>query len=104
MKKFLIIISAVILLGTIGHVLQTQVFTAKAAVVCFPSQGCTGTSTAPTAGKVLIGNSSGTYNPAYLTAGSNVSISTSSGAITISATGGGGAGTTTTINVSGGTV
>jgi hypothetical protein len=94
MKKILGVILGVIVLGTIAHVFQT-----KAATVCFPFQGCTGTGTAPTAGKVLIGNSSGTYTPAYLTAGSNVSIATSSGGITISATGGGsGGGTTTTIN------
>ncbi|MGA9769047.1 MAG: hypothetical protein WBV94_08405 [Blastocatellia bacterium] len=90
MKKYLLIIGAIIFLGTAAH----------AATVCFPFQGCTGTSTAPTAGQVLIGNSSSTYSPAYLTAGSNVTISTSSGAITISASGSGGGGSsaTTTIN------
>ncbi|MFP5263751.1 MAG: hypothetical protein ACLGJB_17865 [Blastocatellia bacterium] len=65
----------------------------------YPNRGGTGTFTVPTAGKILIGNSSGTYTVANLTAGSNVTITTSSGAITIAASGGGsGTFTTTTIN------
>lgn len=56
------------------------------ASVFFPYQGGTGTSTVPSSGKILIGNASGTYSPNYLTAGSNVTISTSSGAITINST------------------
>lgn len=34
---------------------------AKAATVCFPQQGCTGTSTIPSAGQILVGNTNGTY-------------------------------------------
>lgn len=58
--------------------------------VSYPLDGGTGTSTAPQAGQVLIGNSTNTYSPAYLTAGTNVTIATSSGGITISSTGGAG--------------
>ncbi|KKN05251.1 hypothetical protein LCGC14_1089220 [marine sediment metagenome] len=57
----------------------------RATTVCYPQDGCTGTSTAPSSGQILIGAGS-VYAPAYLTAGSNITISTSSGAITINAT------------------
>ena len=41
-------------------------------------------------GQIPIGNSSGGYSPATLTAGSNITITNSSGAVTIAASGGGG--------------
>ena len=89
MKKFLLFIAGVIIVGTAAH----------AATVCFPFQGCTGTSTTPILGNVLIGNSSGTYTVGRIVAGSNVTVSTSTpGQISISSTGGGGGGSTTTIN------
>lgn len=69
------------------------------AAALFPSQGGTGTGQRPLSGQLLIGNVSGTYLPVYLTAGSNVTISTSSAStsttnITISATGGAGGSST----------
>lgn len=60
---------------------------AKGSSVLFPSSGGTGTSTVPISGQVLIGNASGTYSPKYLTAGSGISIATSSGGITITGSG-----------------
>lgn len=54
--------------------------------------GGTGTSTPPTAGQVLIGKSDGTYTPADLTAGSNVTITKGNGSVTIASSGGGGGG------------
>ena len=57
--------------------------------VFFPQQGGTGTSTVPVSGQVPVGFAGGVYGPAYLTAGTNITISTSSGAITINSTGGG---------------
>ena len=41
------------------------------ATICYPYQGCTGTSTAPTYGKMLVGNAGGTYT---LTATSSLGI------------------------------
>lgn len=64
------------------------------ATICYPLDGCTGTSTAPTTNQILIGNSGGTYDVKTLTAGSNVTISNSGSAVTISSTGGGGGGGT----------
>ncbi len=64
---------------------------ASSASVFFPYQGGTGTGSAPSAGQVLIGTSGGVYSPANLTAGTNITISTSSGAITINSTASGGA-------------
>ena len=54
--------------------------------------GGTGTSSYPSNGQVLIGNSGGGYSVANLTAGSGVTITNGSGTITIAATGGGGGG------------
>lgn len=51
------------------------------ATVLFPSGGGTGTSTAPTYGKVLVGNAGGTYT---LTATSSLGITSSGGATLIS--------------------
>lgn len=53
------------------------------------ADGGTGTSTAPSDGKLLIGKTDGTYAVANLTAGSNVTITNGDGTITIGATGGG---------------
>lgn len=89
-KKYIIFGVALALLCSI-HVATTN------ATTLFPSGGGTGTSTAPTSGQIPIGNSGNTYSPAYLTPGTNITISTSSGGITINSSGGGG-GSTTTIN------
>lgn len=53
--------------------------------------GGTGNTATPTNGQLLIGNGSG-FSLATLTAGSNITITNSSGGITIAATGGGGTG------------
>lgn len=66
-----------------GITIGITVGLASAASVLFPYQGGTGSGVAPTAGKILIGNSSSTYTPAYITAGTGISIATSSGGITI---------------------
>lgn len=68
------------------------------------NRGGTGLTATPTNGQVPIGNGSG-FSLATLTAGTNVTITNSAGAITIAATpgGGGGAGTVTSVDVSGGT-
>lgn len=68
----------------------------NSATVLNPIYGGTGASTTPQVGQLLIGTSGKIYVPAWLTAGSNITIATSSGGITISSTGGGNA--TTTIN------
>ena len=64
--------------------------------------GGTGLAATPANGQLLIGNGSG-YSLATLTAGSNVTITNSAGAITIAASGGGGGGSVTSVGVSGGT-
>ncbi len=53
------------------------------------ADGGTGTSTAPSDGKLLIGKTDGSYAVANLIAGSNVTITNGDGTITIGATGGG---------------
>lgn len=53
------------------------------ATILFPYGGGTGASSTPSGGQLLIGNASGTYTLAFPSAGSNVTITTSSGAITI---------------------
>ena len=55
------------------------------ASVLFPYQGGTGSSTIPQSGQILIANDTLVYAPANLTAGSNITITTSSGGITIGA-------------------
>lgn len=65
------------------------------------SNGGTGITTTPANGALLIGNGTG-YTSANLTAGSNITITNASGAITIAATGGG-TGTVTSVAASGGT-
>ena len=61
----------------------------------FPNQGGTGTTTEPLAGQILIGTNGKIYVPAFLTAGTGISIATSSGGIIITSTANG---ATTTIN------
>ena len=53
-------------------------------------QGGTGTSSSPSSGQLLIGTSFSSYQLATLTAGTGISVTSASGAITIAATGGGG--------------
>jgi len=62
----------------------------RAQNVAFPVDGGTGTSTRPLSGQILIGNASRTYSPGYITPGTNITISTSSGGVTINSSGGGG--------------
>ena len=57
---------------------------------CRAWQGCTGTSTTPTDLKLLVGRGDGTYDLKKLTAGTNISFSTSTGILTITSTGGSG--------------
>lgn len=54
------------------------------------NKGGTGTTTAPSDGKLLIGKTDGTYAVANLTAGSNITITNTDGGITIASSGGGG--------------
>ncbi len=55
--------------------------------IAAPGNGGTGLSTAPTAGSLLIGNSSSGYTSAALTPGTGISITNGNGSITINATG-----------------
>ena len=71
--------------------------TAYSATLLFPYQGGTGTGTAPSSGKLLIGTSGGVYTPAGLTAGTNITITPGSGSITIAASG---AGAVTSVDMS----
>ena len=63
--------------------------------------GGTGLTATPSNGQLLIGNGTG-YSLATLTAGSNITITNTSGGITIASTAGG-SGTVTSVNASGGT-
>ena len=56
------------------------------------ARGGTGSSTAPSDGKLLIGKTDGSYAVANLTAGTNVTITNGDGTVTIAASGGGGGG------------
>lgn len=80
--------------------LVLSAFSIARALICFPEDGCTGVGTRPLPGQLLIGQTSSSgnvYVPVYLTAGTNITITTSSGGITIAATaGGGGSGTIST--------
>ncbi len=73
----------IIIVATICLFMATCVY---AGTLCYPEDSCTGTITIPIAGQLLIGATGGVYSPAYLTAGTNVTIATSSGGITISST------------------
>lgn len=76
MKYTLHIILAIILI-IFGFVLfQNKIGNVFGATYCFPQQGCTGTSTAPTYGQLLVGNSGGTYT---LTATSSLGITATGG-------------------------
>lgn len=96
-KKYLLIAAAVILLIA-AHIATTH------ATVLFPSGGGLGTNIAPASGTIPIGNGSGTYTPATLTPGTNVTITNGSGTITIAATGGSSASTTVIVGINGVTV
>ncbi len=52
--------------------------------------GGTGTKVPPTAGQVLVGKTDGTYTPANITAGTNITITEGNGTLTIESSGGGG--------------
>ena len=56
--------------------------------------GGTGTNIVPASGTIPIGNGLGTYTPALLTPGTNVTIVNASGSVTINSSGGGGSSTT----------
>ena len=73
---------------------------AQGASVFFPYQGGTGTGTVPTPGQVPIGATGGIYAPGFITAGDNVTISTSSGSIIINSSAPGGSLTYYMINTS----
>jgi hypothetical protein len=83
MKKFLFGISALFAFAIIGQLLTVH------AAAYPPALGGTGTSQPPSSGQVLIGNGANTYTPAFLTPGTNISITNGSGTITIAATAGG---------------
>ncbi len=68
-----------------GLTLTGNVFSLTSPVV--PTLGGTGTTTAPSAGQILIGTSGAVYTPATLTAGTAISITSASGSITINNTG-----------------
>src|SRR3990167_2525055 len=78
---FLFSISTIILLG----------YKVYATVKCYPEEGCTGTTEIPLVGQLLTGSSTSAgnvYRPLYLSAGSNITISTSSdGTVTLTVSG-----------------
>lgn len=88
-KKIVLAVLIPALLGVGGGFIYNQLIPKPAgeiagASVLFPYQGGTGTGTAPnTGGKFLISTSGGVYTPAYITAGTNITTATSSGAFTI---------------------
>src|SRR3990167_7055461 len=94
MKNYLYTILGLILGGLFLTVFIAQAVDLRVFTI---TQGGTGTSTKPSDGQLLIG-SGGAYNIGNLTAGSNITITNSSGSITIASTGGSGTFTTTTIN------
>lgn len=52
-----------------------------------PAVGGTGTSTAPSAGQILIGTTPGVYIPAAINSGTNITVGNGSGSITVSVSG-----------------
>lgn len=80
-----------VLKGTLGAVYAGLVNLATEVTgILGLGNGGTGTSTAPTTDQILVGNTGGSYDYRSITAGSNVTVSTSTpGQIQISATGGG---------------
>lgn len=66
------------------------------ATAVYPEEGGTGTSQVPLGGQILVGTDSGLYTATDLTAGTNITIATSSGSITINSTGGGSSNLSTT--------
>src|SRR3990167_3110509 len=88
MKKLLL---ALLILSTIslsaGVIYRQQEKKLSAIPTYQVVQGGTSTSTKPTMGQILIGNSIGTYSLNTLTAGSNISITNATNSITIAASG-----------------
>lgn len=68
-----------------GLTLSGNIFSITSPVA--PTLGGTGTSVAPTAGKILIGTSGGTYASASVTAGAGITITPGSGTLTIANSG-----------------
>lgn len=68
-----------------GLLLTGNVFSLKAPVTTI--LGGTGTIVSPTSGQVLVGTSSGTYNPYTLSSGTGISTTTGSGTLQINNTG-----------------
>ena len=91
-KKILIGLGLVVAL-CVAQVLTT----AHAAPILQPPGGGLGTNVVPASGTIPIGNGAGTYTPATLTPGTNVTIVNASGSITINSSGGGG-GSSTVLN------
>ena len=76
MKKYLFIILGIIIGGVFSSFFLAGAVDLR---VLFPSQGGTGTSTAPTTGQILVGQSSGIYAPqATSTLGLDSTITSSS--------------------------
>src|SRR3990167_8370925 len=88
--KTILIALAIVVFSFIVAILLFRPFDSMAQVLrtFLPPQGGTGSNATPTAGQILIGLTNGSYSPAYLTAGSNITIATGSGSITITGTGG----------------
>lgn len=102
MKKLILLSAIILLIPTIVFVgwfdwfkgiFNPQVEELQlAGTYIFPYQGGTGTSTTPIDLQLLLGRGNGTYYLPKLTAGTNITISTSTTALTISSTGGAGGG------------
>lgn len=90
--KLFTILAFVLLVGA-GCQKVSEETLGVAPLVFQTSQGGTGTSTEPLYDQILIGgDTAGAYDVKTLIAGSNITITTSSGQISIASTGGGGAG------------
>lgn len=98
MKKLILgsILAAAALIGSMGIVAMT------ANAICNPAAlGGTGTCVPPTSGQILIGNGVGSYTPASLIQGANMTITTGSGTISLASTGGTGGSSTVMFGVNG---